>query len=335
MNEILASQRKKRHESLEERAAIASESSQKQLRSEIEQLTESLQKQRIDADAAKSRFRLSEKRLKDSISTKEDEIISLKEEIEQLATKYASAQTKIEELSKVRPKVKKKKIEKNKDAQIMESKQSQMHDNTRIDGNDGAASTLSPKHTRQDQDENDLNYINCSENEEKCASEEITLKVKKDEEAIATIRKRHDLIEEPKEEWLNKHINGNDGQTKREDFQDTNSSHDSSMKDKIYDPSKYCSTPQTLMTKENKPTGRDLRNDQQNKSRDFFNNKIHKNHTMMYKNGTQKTSLPDGTIIMRFSNGDVKTTYSTVGIVVYYYAESKVSIYLIFICVNI
>ncbi|EJK64913.1 hypothetical protein THAOC_14297, partial [Thalassiosira oceanica] len=50
-------------------------------------------------------------------------------------------------------------------------------------------------------------------------------------------------------------------------------------------------------------------------------------HVHTYKNGTRKEVLEDGTTTISFPNGDRKRTYANEkeGIVVYYYAETKVS----------
>lgn len=51
-----------------------------------------------------------------------------------------------------------------------------------------------------------------------------------------------------------------------------------------------------------------------------------KSQIVTYKNGTQKEVLPDGTTTISFANGDRKRTYANEkkGIVVYYYASTKV-----------
>lgn len=52
-----------------------------------------------------------------------------------------------------------------------------------------------------------------------------------------------------------------------------------------------------------------------------------KSQIFTYKNGTQKEVLPDGTTTVSFANGDRKRTYANEkkGIVVYYYAATKVT----------
>ena len=52
-----------------------------------------------------------------------------------------------------------------------------------------------------------------------------------------------------------------------------------------------------------------------------------KSQIFTYKNGTTKEVLPDGTTTISFANGDRKRTYANEkkGIVVYYYAATKVS----------
>ena len=52
-----------------------------------------------------------------------------------------------------------------------------------------------------------------------------------------------------------------------------------------------------------------------------------KSQIFTYKNGTTKEVLPDGTTTISFAKGDRKRTYANEkkGIVVYYYAATKVS----------
>ena len=52
-----------------------------------------------------------------------------------------------------------------------------------------------------------------------------------------------------------------------------------------------------------------------------------KSQMFTYKNGTEKEVLPDGTTTVSFANGDRKRTYANEkkGIVVYYYAATKVN----------
>lgn len=310
-NELLASQRKKRHESLEERALAATESSQKQLRSEIEELTETLQKHKIDSDATKSRFRLSEKRLKDSLTNKDNEITSLKDDIEELTMKYSKAQTKIDELSKMKSSSKRKKKQKKK---IMDSAVQEKDAKKDHCFDDSAACLVDNK--EKDQDEEALN----TKSDEQHESNE-TLNSTSDEKAIEVIKNRIDLIEQPTEGWLRKHlhddtaVNQGDGKTSDKVFF-------TPSKRKEYDPLKYSSTPQTVTSTEQNLKNRLPVNDSE--SFDNLQNLANDNRIVTYGNGTQKEMLPDGTKIVRFSNGDVKTTYSTIGIIVYYYAESKV-----------
>ena len=42
-----------------------------------------------------------------------------------------------------------------------------------------------------------------------------------------------------------------------------------------------------------------------------------------YKNGTQKSVSPDGTVVVKFANGDVKTADAATGKVVYFYAAAQ------------
>ena len=58
-----------------------------------------------------------------------------------------------------------------------------------------------------------------------------------------------------------------------------------------------------------------------------------KSQIFTYKNGTQKEVLPDGTTTISFANGDKKRTYAheKKGIVVYYYAATKVSVFYLYV----
>jgi hypothetical protein len=56
---------------------------------------------------------------------------------------------------------------------------------------------------------------------------------------------------------------------------------------------------------------------------------------VVYRNGSEKETRPDGTCIIRFPNGDVKCTLGgegTTGIVAYYHAKEKVCRLLIVLC---
>jgi len=99
---------------------------------------------------------------------------------------------------------------------------------------------------------------------------------------------------------------------------------------KVYDPNKYCAKasndngatpPENLVAKAN-GFGEERRSV-------FFGDE---HRVLCYRNGTQKEVLPDGTKIVKFTNGDIKTTYPNAGIVVYFYATAKVRIYLPLSC---
>jgi len=285
MNDHLASQRKHRLDSLEESAAAVSLNNQKQLRSEIESLKSTLQKLQIESDTTKSKFRLTEKRLRDIISERAGTISSLKVEITELNEKYIEIKQEKDELSKFKRSYeskKKKKIRMKKDDKPQQAP---------LDENESKQADQSV--TKEDMSVSDItdkyNNVEVKDREE-------TNIARSDKEALRVINSRKDLIETPTETWLQKHL-------QLHNQKDDDQAVLTPSKNRVYDPANY--TP-----KNNVPKGGKSNIDQR---------------LITYHNGTQKEILTDGTIIVRFTNGDTKTTYSHIGIVVYYYAESKVS----------
>mmetsp|Transcript_15716 Transcript_15716/g.22358 ORF Transcript_15716/g.22358 Transcript_15716/m.22358 type:complete len:773 (+) Transcript_15716:81-2399(+) len=86
-NAVMASQRQRKREELEERAVAANINNQKQARVEIETLKSSIHKLKVEADAERSRQRLSEKRLRNQIGEKDRTIKYLNDEILRLKDK--------------------------------------------------------------------------------------------------------------------------------------------------------------------------------------------------------------------------------------------------------
>jgi hypothetical protein len=328
-NDIMTTQRKKRQEGLEERAASAAANSQKRLRAEIEALSATLQKQKIDNDVSKSRCRLNEKRLRDLISERDETIDSLRKDNEALDIKCIKLETERDDLLKFKSDTMKKKKKKKK--HIVETPPSKnMYDtqsgredipntqkvikkkvdgdsiNIQNDQNDRCTNRLEANEHKNSEEDIQKEIITCQESQQQQC----------DEEAIRVITNHQDLIEEPTEEWLQKHLQGINHQNP-----DTSDhSYITPMKGKKYKPEKYGMTPQR---EELPPQSSNIilkKNEngvQQSNAAD--------RRVMIYTNGTRKETLPDGTVIVRFTNGDMKTTYSNIGITVYYYNESKVS----------
>ncbi len=293
MNDVLTSQRKHRQDNLEERASQASSNSQKQLRAEIESLKSTLQKQQADNDTARSRSRISEKRLRDMISERDKSIQSVKSELEKLNIQYNEVKKERDSLKQLKEdfesKKKKKKIKK-RDVPTQQLKQTEEPLNKpssakNTESNSGCVedSVTSMKEIRDGNEIND------------------------DKEAIRILTTDNDLVKQPTEEWLQKHIGCH---------KNRHGNFDCFMNGKTYDPRKYASKPSTPQ--------RDTPSQQSNPISEP--SIATDRSTTTYSNGTQKEILPDGTMVVRFTNGDVKTTYSHIGIVVYYYAETGVSV---------
>ncbi len=242
---MLASQRKKRQESLEERAAAATQLSQKQLQSEIDELTETLQKLRIEFDASKSRFRLNEKRLKDIIASREDEITSLKSDIEQLTVKYTKVQSQLEDLSRTRTSAKKKKKKKHKEISEKPLEESPVQDGTKStddrdglieespvqDGTksaDGRDDFILEERLKTNEEDKEVTIPSSKQEDETVGK--TPQQREKDKEAIEVIKKHGDLIQQPQEEWLSRHLQ------EKYDGKDRIESYSTSTNGKKYDP---------------------------------------------------------------------------------------------------
>merc|ERR1712238_450187 len=108
-NLAMSYQRRIKQERLIEEHAEKTVFNQKQARAEINDLKENIHKLKIDLDATKSRNRLNEKKLKDCISSKEEELHFLHKEIEILKCRNSDLSLRVEELSKKQKRVSKKK----------------------------------------------------------------------------------------------------------------------------------------------------------------------------------------------------------------------------------
>ena len=339
MNSAMVSQRKKRHELLEEQAAEAVQFSQKRARAEIDSLKESLNKQRIEADATKSRHRLNEKRWKDMISERDkriqellEEMKCIKEKNEKVKHEKCELNIKVEEMMKEKKKRKKKSKTSSKKSEVQivgeeisqdcESERNEItnkHDFEHMIHDHGATEKALP-HADQ---------ISSHDKESKDVEE-------LDNDVVQIISSNQDLIEQPTEAWLQprlRSVNVDDAQNEeneelkrthqRIDFTNTATSKDvyyTPLKERPYDPLKYTNMEEskdTILTQANVPsTGK------MNKAHEHR----HANGTRVvtYQNGTVKENHLDGTTLVRFANGDIKTSYGNVGITVYYHSESKV-----------
>lgn len=322
MNDVLSSQRKKRQQEQEERAAAAAMDSQKQLRGEVETLETTLQKLKVDHDVTKSRFRLNEKKLRDLISERDKTIEFLRKDIESLNTKHTRMQKERNDLFKFKEDTLRKKKKKKKQNNLNQSPNlEQNHTDKDKEKSRGDSSiyeetatcvreVIDPTDPQSDQ-ENISTLGECQEHQ--C-----------DKEAIRIIATRQDLVEKPTEEWLQKHLEGfQNRETDKKIIDDQDCSFITPMKRKTYNPEKYGNTPHPSVQEDTPPESSKYEDNQIEQSLSQANSM--QRSAVKYRNGTQKEILPDGTIVVKFTNGDTKTTYSNIGIVVYYYAESKTS----------
>ena len=351
MNNAMVSEQKKRHGRLEEQAAEADQFSQRRAREEIDSLKESLSKQKIEADARKSRHRLSEKRWKDMVSERDKRIQELREEVacisernEKVKQETSDLKNKIEELMIERRNRKKKSKSLSKKSKV-----------GIVDDVDAVAcEELSVPPIRSVEDESrrstathvhDYTHSNCGPPETGQGTQQpddpISHKIERgeieelDKNVANIISSNQDLLENPTEDWLRNHLNGV-GNAQHEDsiepklgYQSTalgattpNSVYFTPFKERPYDPLKYTDmdnrNERKASTQANLPSTGKM-------SRCHEHRDANGTRVVTYQNGTVKETLPDGTAIVRFANGDIKTSYGNMGITVYYYSESKVS----------
>ncbi|GFH54820.1 hypothetical protein CTEN210_11296 [Chaetoceros tenuissimus] len=288
-NSIMISQRKKRQEKLEEQAAEAVQFSSKKAREEINGLTESLNKSRVEMDVIKSRHRLNEKRWKDMIGERDKRILELRQELDstiEIQQKSKAENTtlleKIDRLMEENRKMKSKLKKKSKEAK-------KIQDDTKA------------KETR---DENSEDSSHDVKEEERC-NEKRALQddhIVMDNDLLRSINTHPDLLPEPKEDWLRANAKANDDtcEPTADDVQTNSTSIDRPKKE----PSTFFPPSESNSHHRDDNVGSRL---------------------TTYQNGTVKETFPDGTTIVRFVNGDVKTSYKNIGITVYFYHESKTS----------
>jgi hypothetical protein len=362
-NCAMVSKRKKRKEKLEEQAAEEARFSHKRTREEIDSLKAALHKQTLDADAVKSRHRLSEKRWKDMISDRNNKIIELQDDLESMVSKNQKVKDEKGELSRRLESeiAERKKLEKKMEKRQQRSARKQKPITSNGDGN--TELTCSIDHPAEDENKgNEPNTqdggntepdhsvhstVTGSEAVCSCPSPPVTHQddvvlaekvyrdhKQQDEDATNIISSNKDLIEEPKENWLRCTLSDKklqiptQAQKIQTGFQTTDTisnlptslSFNTPMKGKPYNPSDYSSEPHTHDIP--------VQNHEYNfgGAMDNLQEKILGNaqRIITFQNGTTKETLPDGTTIVRFTNGDIKTSYTNIGTIVYYYAEAKV-----------
>lgn len=341
-NTVMVSKRKMRQDELEEKATVAVGLSHKRVREEIESLKATVHKQKIDADAAKSRQRLNEKRLRDNISTKEDRIRILEEEIDSVRNKHSITKENLDDMIRQRDvdsKARKRKKKKNAEKKIEQITPVEVTKKSTIDEVDPKESSIT-KEIKEKSDPfpppNDTN-----ESQIMSPSKDKIAKCKNDQEARHVLSSYQDLIEEPTEHWLQRHLEGlaKPVEVQKEDKSlhisqerepqaPVDHSYVTPSYSKKYDPDKYNVNPQKRSTMEIAEIER-LEMPETKKSKECKGRNEQTfpdgRRNITYQNGTEKDIFVDGTTVARFTNGDVKTTYRNVGVVVYYYAKAKVS----------
>lgn len=349
MNSAMVSEQKKRHGRLEEQAAEADQFSQRRAREEIDSLKESLSKQKIEADATKSRHRLSEKRYKDMISERDKRIQELREEVACISEKNEKVKQETSEMkSKIEELMMERKNRKKKSKSLSKKSMVKIVDN--VDAAKGEELSAPPIRCVEDESRrstathvHDYTHSNCGAPEmgqvtqqpddpifhkrERGEIEEL------DKNVAKIISSNQDLIENPTEDWLRHHLNGI-GDAQHEDSTEPklgyqsngvttpNSVYFTPFKERPYDPLKY--TDMDNINERKASTQANLTSTGK-MSRCHEHRNANGTRVITYQNGTVKETLPDGTAIVRFANGDIKTSYGNMGITVYYYSESKVS----------
>lgn len=341
-------ERKKKLDVLEEKAAAAVEYNHKKAREEIEVLKAEIQKLKIDSDAFKSRARLSDKRLREMISDKDNKLRASAEENASLQERNKDLTSKLDDNSRKITSLKRR---------LSQSQLVKTHNHDSQVDLELIEAFQRANEFKECIEETRSPHSQCCETDEWAENVEFrgfnSIEVGKfpneidtDSKALRALSKHQDLIEEPTECWLRKHLDLLHDQSMRmkaESKQDSTATvmMESAAEElpKIQTPIKSApkvdqSSPMTISTKSSlghaesysfvtpsktsssQPTDKEV-------------NMLSNNRRIVrYQNGTQKEILRDGTVIIRYTNGDVKTSYLNAGIIVYYYASSKVKSFL-------
>jgi len=370
-NSTMAIERKKKLDLLEEKATAAVEQNHKKAKEEIESLKAEIQKLKIDSDAFKSRARLSDKRLRDIISDKDTKLRANTEEVTSLQERNKDLTAKLEDYNR---KVTSLKRRLSRSVQVVDGAHCS-HDihvnpeqkNMNLKSSD--LNELSAEIYNSTKDESDewtknidiLRNIHVEETD-------IPDEVDSESTALRALSEYPDLIEEPTESWLQKHLDclhGHSIKTKTEINQDCTAT--ATKEIAVEEVAETCTpirpaakidkespvtgsikisidssesqsftTPASKIDKESPVTGSvKISTDSSESQRFTTPSKTISTHKdtcivpnsrriVQYQNGTQKETSADGTTIIRYINGDVKTSYINTGIIIYYYASSKV-----------
>ena len=318
LNDVLSSNKKKRQQELEERAAFLATNNINELKAEVRNLSNNLKRQQLDHDTVKSRFRLNEKRLRDTISDREKTIESVKRNIDNQSASLKKMQQERDYLLVLKAEAIRKTNKKN------EKNKGNSKDSTRLkhEGNDLLTEKDCPSNKCEDK-VYDKEIINVKEAdgrkmEENSENEDKAIEINEfdhDKQAKRVMVTRQDIVDKPTESWLKRHFQHIPNDTESSTCISSQSCpFNTSLHNKKYDPEKYsCNKDWSNETSQNNIISCPKYQDE------------HEISAKDYHNGTRKDILPDGTVVIKFTNGDTKTSYTNVGIVVYYYSESRVS----------
>ena len=383
-NTLLASQRRKRLEAVEEKTTEAVKFSHKKAKDEIDELKALLNKQKVDSEVARSRQRINEKRLRDLVSERDEKIQTLHNELD---LKSSEAKKLKEEVISLQKRFREKKDKRKSRTEQYSKKESLSDSKLPSELVDGQLASPSAKIEPINEDLDVLNKEISSGNNERDStnSDHInacpTVVSSNEDSSTSMIEEKNipleSFIDEPTNLWLKRL----DSQIAERNSKVTKASSTpiTPTHNKQYDPKKYQGTPQPLNINDlvtkigttknqgslfQKDEGchpnhlqgeKEYQNNDEKKQMVGSSDAIKGNskkatefqitginakaedknnieqycldgrRIISYQNGTKKEILPDGTIIVRFTNGDIKTSYKKVGITVYYYSEAKVS----------
>lgn len=334
-NSKMINERKKRQEKLEEQAAEASQMSYRKVKEEIESLKETLKKQKIEADAAKSRHRLSEKRWKDMIAERDKQILSLNEEIQRinrvnndLAQEKSNLSKKLEQFSQEKKKKKKKKnlISAGEDCQnikvssvetdpISGTHVTHVHSDAALGKNDKKhfiANTRNVDESKGEKINTDIftdeepssqesKYSN-NESDQNCGN------IDSEKDLARIIASHKDLLVDPTEEWLRCHLDdmnkshGNDCEA----LDGSVSNFYTPLKERQYDPSKYA--PNEEKKEQHYDTSKYVVTEEKKEQQDDHSSKCEDTEKQKIRTKVREDKLPNGTKIATFHNGTVRET---------------------------
>uniref|UniRef100_A0A7S4JIU0 Centromere protein J C-terminal domain-containing protein n=1 Tax=Odontella aurita TaxID=265563 RepID=A0A7S4JIU0_9STRA len=339
-NAAMATQREMHQQQRQRDALNARTNIQEQNRAEVERLKTTIKKLRLEADAAKNRHKVQEKKLKVELSQKNQQIKQLEFQLASIKDGALSVNKSLHtaaEESALR-------IPRSQNSEPDYSELGSKCDQTRGDKSlltvpnseaNQAAREASPKGSQKDivQEENASELQPPKKNDFESREGQC--------DAGRAVEDAYNaLMDEPTEQWLERHLAGI-RRANASAAQETHSSGNgvpsqpvdscgresklipstiqcSSFR-KEYDVTKYCDNSQIPYHLRSEEAGGGNPQEKARTEQRFPDG----TRVVKYRNGTEKRICADGSTLIKFSNGDTKTSYPQSGKVTYYYASAE------------